>query len=153
MNKIKQALLVRLMRELTPGFLPEPVFLEMQRLNHCLSVEIALYRENADGIAIYLGQRSVNDRFWAGMYHVPGTMVRGNESIEDALNRLNRGEFGGRSLDLVFDRYYEAETPRGRITHLLFNGTMAEGEEGFFFLDALPENLVPHHKELLEGKL
>jgi ADP-ribose pyrophosphatase YjhB (NUDIX family) len=150
MNKLKQRLLVHLMKELNPGFLPEPVFFEMQRLNNSLSVEIALYRETADGIAIYLGKRKDSDPFWPGLYHIPGTMVRGNESIQDSVVRLINGEFGTLSEMPQFTRYYEAETPRGRITHLLFEAIVDEGDDThFFYYDQLPENLVEHHKLLL----
>lgn len=150
MYKIQERLLVYLLSKLKPGFLPEPVFLEMQRLNHCLSVELILM----NGESIYLNQRPETDRFWPNQFQIPGTMVRGNEGIKDSLGRLMANEFPMYEVsEPRFTRYYEYDTPRGHITHLLFTATTQDDYNSFCPLDELPENMVEHHKLLLGGQL
>lgn len=151
--KLYHKLLAFLLRFTKPGYLDESLFNQMQRINHCVSVECIVKRGNK----ILLQQRDSNDKFWPNEWHIPGTMVRGDELLSDALNRLfctiivcdEKVEIAG-----VLNRVYSYKTKRGNITHLLYIIEWPHKVIGSFFsIKRLPENTMEHHRLLLEGKL
>ncbi len=145
-----ESLTVALLKRIKPGFLPEPLFNEMQRINHCVAVEL-LFIKNGK---ILLEKRPPNDRFWPNMYHIPGTMVKGNEDVEQALRRLlyqNLEEYEG-NLEVTVNRCYDWNTKRGRIFHILFTVYGEVSPRGkLFSMKKLPLNIIDYHKTLIEG--
>lgn len=139
--------LVSQLKELRAGYLPEQVFFEMCRLNTLVSVEV-LFK---CGDMVYLTER--NDKYFGHVWHIPGTMVRGNEDLNGAIARLNAGDFAGNITVVEPSLHHFQETPRGNIYHALYIQEIPETLEmkgRFFNIHELPENTLGFHREILE---
>ncbi len=150
---ILDSLTVLLLKRLKPGYLKEPIFNEMQRINHCVSVEVLIKKDTR----VLLQQREPDDKFWPNEWHIPGSMVRGNEVVTEALNRLiHTVIISEEKVELkgVLKKIYSYSTKRGIITHLLFELNWPGEVTGkFFSTKHLPKNTMEHHKLLLQNKL
>lgn len=153
--KVLDWLTVLFLKRLKPGYLPEPIFNEMQRINHCVSVEILVKKDNK----VLLQQRDSNDKFWANEWHIPGTMVRGDESYNSAIERLLSTvldvPYGNKNgVRLYLNKIYSYKTKRGYITHILYAVDWSGETVGTFFdIKKLPKNIMEHHKLYLKGRL
>ena len=121
-----------------------------------IAIETVVLRQSATGtIQVLLTQRPLDDSIpaWRGMWHSPGTMLRASDrSYEDAFARVQNGELGTRFLepprfvDTLFYRHV-----RGSENPLIFvceiEGEPRNGK--FFDVESLPENLTPHHQEVI----
>lgn len=160
--KLYHKLLAFLLRFTKPGYLDESLFNQMQRINHCVSVELLIMEDKK----VWLEQRVDNDRYWPSQWHIPGTMVRGNEDVKGALRRLVEDVKVHSSLLLMDFKHvttYTYKTSRGYITHLVyilerhkdeyiwFSVSGKNGE--YFSIKRLPKNIIEHHRLFLKGKL
>jgi len=155
MKTLLDWLTVKLLKRLRPGFLPEPIFFEMQRINHQLSVELLMYKGMGKHKKYCLVKRRVDDKFWPSKYHIPGTMVRGNETVKKAIERLFLDDFSSfKPVEAELFDVYTAETKRGTITHLLYKARYVKGngEVGLFYSkDELPGNMINYHRKLIQN--
>jgi len=88
--------LVQLLKKLTPGFLPQPIFLEFARLVTLPIVEIVPVRQRASRTEVLLTRRDSDDPIWPDRLHVPGTVIRSTDrSYDDSIHRLLEIELDG----------------------------------------------------------
>jgi len=83
--------LAELLSQLRPGFLPQPVFIEVARLTVTPVVEVVPLRSARFGPQVLLLERDQKDPTWPGMLHTPGSVVRATDregSYTDALSRI-----------------------------------------------------------------
>lgn len=74
--------------------LPRPVFDGwVENLPHA-ALELGIVRESTEGPQIFMKQRPPDDKHWPLLWYVPGTLIRQNESINDAYERLVTSEIG-----------------------------------------------------------
>ncbi len=136
-----------------PGRVPEPVWYEHIRLNAVVTVEITPYKIVDGKIFVYMEKRPESDKFYAGQYHMPGTMVNGNDQdLESALNRVKRKEIGSFVSDEPeqIAAYYRT-TPRGNEGVFQFLMKVYEGGDpnNWFDVENLPLNTITAHKEMV----
>jgi hypothetical protein len=143
-----QSLVAFLLRFIKPGYYKQSLFEQMCRLNTLLSVEVVCSTEKK----VLLIERK--DKFFGNVWHIPGTMVRGDENIELALARLRQDEFpnGKYSFNKAINHVYFQTTPRGNIFHLVF--VMKTKSKKIMNRmkdkDNLPENTLEYHRELIK---
>lgn len=143
--KILNWITTKLLRLYKPGYLPEPIFFEMCRLNTLIAVEILV----KDGDRIYLEER--DDKYFGSVLHIPGTIVRGNESVDDAYYRL-RNELLGERIQIIeqvnYDKVCFKETPRGNVLHFL--KIVDTGLDTNYSIKRLPKNTLNYHRAVLK---
>ena len=152
--KILDMLTAKLLRLYRPGYLPEPIFFEMCRLNTLSSVEIIIRKSGSD--RVFLEER--NDKYFGNVWHIPGTMVRGNESPDDAFYRLAEtliGKISKSKEPIAHNFSYYHKTKRGSIMHhVVFadGGDTNCGVNGLkdFSLKRLPKNTLNYHRNILK---
>ena len=109
--------------------------------------------------------RSPHKKFGANMYCLPGGKVENDERALQAIKREVKEEIG---LDLPEDAFtfvhaFHRLGTEGPLIALCFKADITHMEPknmepelhsamGFFSLDALPENLLPAHRQLLLDK-
>lgn len=102
------------------GRLPLPLFKEIGRLMSLSTVEVTPLRHNADSLEVLLTQRPESDPWWAGQWHLPGTVIIDSDLGEDhgpygyatVLDRLYSGELG-ESVTVGESVLFDAHLRRG----------------------------------------
>ena len=82
-----------LLSKLEPGYLPQPIFLELARLSVTAILELVPLRKNRDNkIEVLVVKRPDNDPHWAGQFHTPGTVLlpTDDNDFQSALERVFR---------------------------------------------------------------
>ena len=140
-----------LLRELEPGYLPEPIFFELSRLMVVPVVELVPLRINNQGTEVLLLDRGDDDPYWPGTVHVPGTVFMATDTtgnLKDALQRLLEGELKGVRINggPQFVRAVFHQTRRGKQLANVHFVELAEKPEvgAFYSVDELPENTMDH---------
>lgn len=78
-----------ILSKLEPGFIPEPIFRELTRIQTSSILEIVPLRLNSEGeVEVLLIERPKDDPVWSGKLHTPGTVLRGNDTLEIAFDRI-----------------------------------------------------------------
>lgn len=80
------------LKKLTPGNVPEQIFVEFSRHNVLTSIELFLFNIHNE---VLLTRRNANDPVWPNMWHNPGTIVRPNDiphGLDYAVNRIYNSE-------------------------------------------------------------
>jgi len=95
-------------------------------------------------------------------HHMPGTVLRDNEKMSDAINRLLKSEVvGGKIKDVqnigvteIVKGAGPGQNPTRHEISVLFLAYLDgeyKGRDGVFSpMDKLPENILPHHRVLVE---
>jgi len=135
------------------------------------SPELMVLRRQPDeyigaiGWQILLHQRpdDPNDP-WPSMFHFPGTTLRIDDTMDDMMDRLLRGELGGAKLkpEIAFqyvttgDPEVEDKTryrERGSCLHSVYFAFVKPGTEfasgKFYYLDKLPKHTIEHHRGMI----
>jgi len=146
--KVIQYLASFLLKFVKPGYYIEPLFNQMCRLNTLTSIEIIPFKNGK----VCLTKRS--DKFFGEVWHIPGTMVRGNELTNYAYYRLLFEEFG-EYMQIIepvkFTFSYEKETKRGNIVHnVQINGDKVPVNGTWFSVKRLPKNTLDYHRSLIK---
>lgn len=153
------------LQSLLPGRLPHAVFMEFARLMVISTIELVPLRMVGGKVEVLLLQRPEGDT-WAGMWHVPGTIIFASDKMdhghdyEQPLSRLlaEDGELGG--IEIV-GKPVEVETERRRtlrgdevaVIHCV--EIAGEPRRGRFFRldgfpDTIPDNgIIPHHVDFV----
>lgn len=76
-GKIKQT--ADLLKQLSPGFLPYPIFAEIARIVTLPIIEFIPLRKRGGVIEVLLLERPQNDPLWPGAKHTPGTVIRATD--------------------------------------------------------------------------
>lgn len=102
--------------------LPE-VFVPLRRLVLMSTVEVIAFEAGTDGERVLIGQRGKDpgDKWWQGMYNLPGSVILPNEEIEPEVLTMS----DGRPVDIgsaVVSS--DLTTPTDRILRTEFNGSV-----------------------------
>ena len=137
---------------------PLEIFFLLNRLAPAVSVEAIIVNESGK---IFLTLRPADDPFYANMWHFPGTILLGKETMEDGIQRIQSKEVRQILLEperttRMFTHHgedTEGKSPRGCVEHVLYlfltnKDTVPGGE--FFDLGSLPEATVGHHRKILQ---
>lgn len=133
----------------------------VENLPH-VAFELAIVRQSKDGWEIFMAQRAPDDKFWPNMWNEPGTILRQNETLENAYKRLLASEMfsGGKGFGKPqFIGICELPKGNGRkqlrrgheigLLHMVeFNGDELKGGK-FFPISKLPRNTASHHHTLV----
>src|SRR3989338_5641250 len=73
-----------------------PLFNAFARLTVSVAVEAVCLRKKlgTGEFEVYLTKRSLDETAYPGQWHIPGTVMRPMEDLEDAFARLGAKEFG-----------------------------------------------------------
>lgn len=170
----KEDLVVEILGKLDPKELPPRLFHAVERITALTAIETVFLRERKGQLEVLLLKRSDNDLYYPGMWHSPGSILRGDDDPERAritgnsfeilklkgflINywkpflRILDGELGvwfAQSPKFVGTMLYA--TPRGLEHGVVFLCECdREPKKGTWYsLDRLPENMVAHHHELI----
>lgn len=144
----KETKITKLLGDLTPGFYPEPMFLQFSRLTVNPIVEIVPLRKRAGKVEVLLLERDANDIVFRGKLHTPGTVVRPHDtpgSFNDAFNRIFNAELAGVKVgkpEFVQNIFHNSG--RGmEASQIYWVELLDEPQAGqFYAADALPERLM-----------
>ena len=126
------------------------------------AIETVVIRSVGGHIEVLLLRRSPEDVHYRNMWHSPGTMLRDADAprecdvpgtLAEAFNRVQNNEIGCQFQEPpIFVNYVFQRTPRGSENGLVFLCKLAgDPKEGQFFrIDKLPENLMQHHRWIIE---
>ncbi|GLY95362.1 hypothetical protein [Actinoplanes sp. NBRC 103695] len=148
--------LIRLLRQITPGWLPEDVFLELARITVLSIVELVPVRVSDDGeVEVLLLPRSMDDKVWPGMLHTPGTVLRPTDVSHDAaLQRIIDRELGSPLLRdtpfFVGNQFHVVRrgTENAAVYCVELDGQPPRG--AFHRSDDLPASLVETQRSTIE---
>jgi ADP-ribose pyrophosphatase YjhB (NUDIX family) len=105
--------------------------------------------------SILLTKRTQNP--FKGMWHLPGTMIRKDEKIEEAIKRAGETELGLKVSIIQYVGFFESiDNFRHDISHGFIVKTKKIQIKTDFqsndykFFKRLPKNLVPHHKTMIK---
>lgn len=75
---------------------PHDVFEALMKARVAVALELVLIARDPDGgdAWVYLTRRPDDDPHYAGLLHVPGSILRPNEDLRDVAHRLRNAEFG-----------------------------------------------------------
>jgi|SRR3989344_2299849 len=119
-------------------------------------IELAVFNDKNQILLIYREDKEYNG------FHIPGTVLRNNEKVEDALNRLRNTEIRGLKISEprpigwveINKGFGEGENKSRHEISLPHYCRLTEQnsavEYNFFELNKLPENILPHHKKLIK---
>lgn len=157
MNSTDQKMLVRLLKQLEPGFLPYEIFEQVARLAALSIIEFVPLRTGKDGkVEVLLLERAPDDPIWPGMVHSPGTVIRPGDTegtMYKAFERIVKDELNGTAIS---NPYYV-----GSLLHKSRRGTehaqiywvevLGEPRVGTFYpVDELPDNLVESQPKFIK---
>ncbi len=104
---------------------------------------------------ILLTKRTQNP--YKGMWHIPGTMIRKNEKIFDAIKRAGKTELNINLSIISYLGFFESiDSFRHDISHGFIVKTKKLEiktdfqSNDFKFFKQLPKNLVPHHRIMIK---
>lgn len=153
-NTIQEA--ARLLSELEPGYIPEPLFSEMSRLVVRPAIELVPFKKGEDGsIKVLMIKRPPEDPFWPNELHVPGTVLLPSDTIEEAFGRLSKKEVKSPLENPKFVDFVLHQTRRGKELALVHWVEIdEEPQEGRFYdVSNLPEETIEHHRTVIETAL
>lgn len=148
-----------LLSKLEPGYLPQRLFDEINRLHVTSTIVIVPLRRTAEGLQVLLVQRGhgPTDPVWPGHWHLPGTMLRPNDKegdYSDAFRRILQGELNdtATSGEPTLIRTAFTETKRGREhTQLYWVEVTGEPAQGTFFpVNELPSPIIQHEPAYIQ---
>ncbi len=148
-----------LLSKLQPGYLPQRLFDEVNRLHVSSTVVVVPLRRTAAGPEVLLIKRGhgPTDPVWPGHWHLPGTMLRPTDKegdYSDAFRRILQSELKNTAIsgEPEFIRTAFTETKRGREhTQLFWVEVTGEPREGAFFpVDGLPSPIIEHEKAYIQ---
>lgn len=139
----------------SPGKLVAPeVFTAICGAFTTTGIELVVVRYLSARPCVLLFKRSDTDAFYAGQWHTPGSLFYGHEAPESVLRRLVERELRG--LSVMAPRKVGCNwfnTPRGAEVTQLYVTVSTEDHAGpgeWFPLSDLPDNLIDHHRVLME---
>lgn len=146
--------------QLSPGKLPLDVFNQVARLSVTPVVELVpLYRGNNAGTQVFLLQRSADDALWAGMYHVPGSIVLSTDQPGSFAEALSRARSKLASYELSEPVFVEAQlckVARGMEVALVYAVELKDApsnSSALFSQQDLPDNLIEGQRQFIEAAL
>lgn len=150
MNKLEpeeERIIVKTLKKLKPGFLPEAIFLAIARIMvipTCLV--IPLYRDKT-GLKVQLLKRAGSDPVWPNMWNLPGKIILATDkTITDTQNRIIKNEIpGGRTNTVpIFCGYVFDKGSRGKEISIIYYFVLNKKPKGgkLFDVNNLPKNII-----------
>lgn len=153
LNDEEVKLTAELLSRLTPGYQPEPIFLQLARIVTLPTVELIAFSEDRPEPQVTLTQRDTHDIFGEELWHIPGKVVLStDESLEATIERLLENELGGLETTAPHHlKTYLRNTVRGKelvsVHTAIAVGTPVVGE--LFSVSGLPGNIYHEHPGLI----
>ena len=127
------------------------LFNAIAKLKVTMTLEVVCVRRNAQNnkIEIYLIPRSLTDTAYPGQWHIPGSVMRPGEEIDDVFLRLEKNEIGLRMLSKKFVFHFNnPKEVRGNFFSLEYLGVLEEGSGygKWFAADDLPLDTIAYHR-------
>lgn len=114
-------------------------------------VDVILFENES----VLLTKRTQNP--FKGLWHIPGTIIRINEKIDDAIKRAGKTEL---NLDLSIIQYIGFFESIDSFRHDISHGFLVKSKKlniktdyqssDYKFFKKLPKNLVPHHRIMIK---
>lgn len=114
-------------------------------------VDLLIFQNNE----ILLTKRTINP--FKGFWHLPGTIIRRNENMKDAVKRAAKKEL---NTEIKIIKYLGVYESRNRFRHDISHGYLVDIIKGkiktdfqsdeFRFYKNFPKKIVPHHKEMIK---
>lgn len=149
-------LVSNLLSKLDPGLLPFSIFHEITRITTTPIIEIVPLRRDGENIKILLLKREHDDPVWPGQLHVPGTVIRATDTLEDAFNRILTKELGGLTASRPkFVKNVLHRSGRGMESSQIYWIDIAgEASTGQFYeVGELPEALVKSQMDFIPAAI
>lgn len=148
--------LVKLLKKVESGFLPQDVFIQIARLATLTTIELIAFWHKRSVIKVFLSQRPIHDDFWPKMWHIPGSILRPTDKkmcYHDALQRIIIDELANTQF-LIGPSHFRNDfrkEARGSIHALQHWGVLKEVPRTgrLFALDNLPKEIVPEHRRTI----
>lgn len=151
------------LRRLPRGFLPLEVFNSIAELVATPTIDVAPLRERDGRLEVFMLPRPDDDPYWAGQWHMPGTVLRSTDNEGDFSSGFERlfakkGEGEGKIVPVTEPKHIGTKfwnVERGReLDHMHYVVVETTGDDvdlpGVFFpVDELPDNTIEHHKVMI----
>jgi hypothetical protein len=131
--------------KLEPGFLPFSIFHQIARLTTTAIIEIVPLKLQNSKIEILLLERETDDPVWPSQLHIPGTVIRATDSLEEVFQRISDKELNGINISSAkFVTNILHHSGRGMEASQIYwidikeNPTIGK----FYDIDNLPQELV-----------
>ena len=135
---------------------PRPrVFHALVKITITIPIELAVLNERNEILMFYRKDDEYDGN------HIPGTVIRDNENISCALERLRTSEIVGGNISNPIDIGH-VEIMRGNdpgqnptrhevsLIHVAWLTSPYKGNGRFYPLDQLPENTLSHHQVIID---
>lgn len=144
-----------ILRQLEPGIVPVEIFEQIARLMRLPTV-ILIPIKHLDG-QVYVGvvRREADDRWWPGLLHLAGTVLRSTDTMETALQRLIDTELQLSNHQApVFHENLVHQSKRGAELQLIYSVDGCELAPNsplqWFPIDALPADFLVTEQAALQ---
>lgn len=135
--------------QLSPGFLPYPIFLQVSRLTVNCIIEIVPIRLRDNKPEVLLLKREESCSIWSNMFHTPGTVLRATDekwsfvSAFDRVIKTELKEYKISSSPIYVDTVFQ-QTARGAELALVHYVEVEDNfnNDNFYSLNRLPDNVV-----------
>ena len=145
--------LINLFKKIQPGYLPFEIFAQLARVVATPIIEIMPFRQNHK-TEILLTRRASDDNFWPGLWHVPGTIVRGSDvDLNEAFDRVLIKELRGvKTTKPVLVQSALRKSERGRESAQIFWVEVEDEPDvgQFFDVEALPDDIIQIQLEFIK---
>ncbi|MEX1112005.1 MAG: NUDIX domain-containing protein [Candidatus Andersenbacteria bacterium] len=150
----EMATCVAVLKQLEPGFLPLELFDQIARLVRLPMVDVVPISYKEEHLHIGLIQREVNDIWWPGMWHLPGTVLRSTDTMESAIQRLCDDELQIHASDPPVSRGFLLHySKRGAEVVLIYTVENCSFEDKstikWFPINELPQELVDSERDVI----
>lgn len=153
LTKNEEIILMGLLEKLSSPISPD-VFRVLMRKTVSVPIELAVFNSNNQILMIFRKDEEYNG------HHLPGTVLRNDENVNDALKRLIAKELAGANI-LNINSVGWVEIPRGTnqeenptrheisLLHVGYLNDKYKGSGEFFYPEDLPLNILSHHRRLI----
>lgn len=149
----RDELLAHLLTDHMDWPLPRQVFYALAPKILSVAVELAVY--NDSGHILLVPRPEDDPEFAAGALHMPGTLVRPDDTLEEAIDRLLTSEVGDNVSEvsslgyLHVPRHLAPTRPAIALLHVArLTGTYV-GSGAFYDPANLPEHTLRHHRAMI----
>jgi hypothetical protein len=150
-----ERMVVDWLKRLIPGKLPYEIFLQIARLSVSAIVELVPLMGTSSGVQVLLTRRPDDDRYWPGMLHTPGTVIRPDDvSYEYALQRILTDELFGVEIigAPVFCKNILHRVARGTESAAIYYVELTSRPSlgSMHDVDHLPDNVIDTQLEMIK---
>lgn len=139
-------LVAKVLQRYKPGQVPPEIFNQIMKLNKPVAVEVFNVKDVDGNFYVNMVMRSPDDEFWPNQHHIPGSIMRANDTIESTIMRVMNRELGVNipQEELKFDVVNVCDNEDGRSTILQLIVRTSYGVEGenWFPIESLPEDRI-----------